>query len=157
MVRRLRGFAATGCRQVFFLVLGAGLMWANFVTPAASEGYYDVIIKKSELDCEGTCTIADMPKVFAQACAVAGGTLLYGDKCKIANPPEGVGNEEFIALADEVYEVHLKEQAKAAAATASEISMNAIQAALRDIRDRLQDKASAAAKEKPQGLGARTS
>src|SRR5262245_21270087 len=76
MVRRLRGFAATGCRQAFFLVLGAGLMWANFVTPAASEGYYDVTITKSELDCEGTCTIADMPKVFAQACQVAGGTLL---------------------------------------------------------------------------------
>jgi hypothetical protein len=99
-----------------------------------------------------------MPKVFAQACKVTGGTL-SGNQCRFNLPADTdlFGTSDFLVVAEDIFKAHLLEQAKAAAATASEISENAIQAALRDIRDRLQDKAATAAKEKPQGLGARSS
>jgi hypothetical protein len=171
MVRRLREIVAPGCRQAFFLVMAASLMWATLVTRAASETTTPetspgaslvideaLVITRGDFTCDGgvACTIANIPKVFAQACKVTGGTL-SGNQCLFDPAPSEFGTSSFLAVAEDIFEAHLLEQAKAAAATASQISMNAIQAAMRDIRDRLQDKAYTAVKEKPQGLGARSS
>ena len=157
MVRRLREIVAPGCWRVFFLALAASLMWAS---PGASLVIEEALVITRDFSCDGgvSCTIADMPKVFAQACKVTGGTL-SGNQCRFNLPADTdlFGTSDFLVVAEDIFKAHLLEQAKAAAATASEISENAIQAALRDIRDRLQDKAATAAKEKPQGLGARTS
>jgi len=164
----VRGVVATGCRQAFFLLIATTLTWATFVTRAASDtvtvetppsdvtssdGTSDIpTITRGEICSGGACTIASIPQVFAQACTVTGGTL-RGNQCLFSAET----SEGFAIIGQEIFEAHLLEQAKAAAATASQISMNAIQAAMRDIRDRLQNKASAAVKEKPQGLGARDS
>jgi hypothetical protein len=166
MVRRLREVAATGCPPASCLVIATSLMWATFATPAVSDTVTPpeitpiepLVITRGDFTCDGgaACTISSIPKVFAQACKVTGGTL-NGNQCVFDPPPSAFGTSDFLVVGQDIFEAHLLEQAKAAAATASEISENAIQAALRDIRDRLQDKAATAAKEKPQGLGARSS
>ena len=103
----------------------------------------------------GNGEFAKLPQIFSQACKVAGGALTAGG-CSFASlPNSGFGEASFLTIAESLFEAHLREQALAAAASASEVSMNAIQSALKDIRDRLQRKASSGmAGEPPQGLGA---
>jgi hypothetical protein len=104
----------------------------------------------------GNGEFANLPQIFSQACKVAGGALTAGG-CSFASlPNSGFGEASFLTIAESLFEAHLREQARAAAASASEISMNAIQSALKDIRDRLQRKASQGSGEAPQGLGARS-
>src|SRR5262249_53044512 len=154
-----------GPGQAFFLVLAASLMWATVVTRAASADTTTpetppsetLVITRGDIPCGDSgvgCAISNIPKVFAQACKISGGTL-SGNQCVFDPAPSEFGTQSFLSVGQDIFEAHLLEQAKGAAATASQISMNAIQAAMRDIRDRLQDKVSTAAKEKPQGLGAR--
>ena len=99
---------------------------------------------------------ANLPQIFSQSCKVAGGTLTAGG-CSFASLPNSeFGEASFITIAESLFEAHLREQARAAAASASEVSMNAIQSALKDIRDRIQRKASLGSGEAAQGLGARS-
>jgi hypothetical protein len=103
----------------------------------------------------GNGEFANLPQIFSQACKVAGGALTAGG-CSFASlPNSGFGEASFLTIAESLFEAHLREQARGAAASASEISMNAIQSALKDIRDRLQRKASLGSGEAPQALGAR--
>src|SRR5262245_36701421 len=117
MVRRLREIVAPGCWQVFFLVIAASLMWAS---PAASVLIdEDLVITRGNFSCDGgvSCTIADIPKVFAQACKVTGGTL-SGNQCRFNLPADSelFGTSDFLVVAVDIFEAHLLEQAKAAAA-----------------------------------------
>src|SRR5262249_57902311 len=95
------------------------------------------------------------PLIFSQSCKVGVGTLTAGG-CSFASLPNSeFGEASFITIAESLLEAHLREQARAAAASASEVSMNAIQSALKDIRDRIQRKVSlGSGGEPPQGLGA---
>src|SRR5262245_42721427 len=98
---------------------------------------------------------ANLPLIFSQSCKVAGGTLTAGG-CSFASLPNSeFGEASFITIAESLFEAHLREQARAAAASASEVSMNAIQSALKDIREKIQRKVSlGSGGQPPQGLGA---
>src|SRR5262245_53138528 len=97
--------------------------------------------------------ITDIPQIFAQACKATGG-VSNGNGCVFTTVPgRELGSLGFVTVAESIFEAHLLQQAQAAAQSASQVSMSAVQSALRDIRDRLQNKASAG-KQLPQGLGA---
>jgi hypothetical protein len=161
MVRSLRRMCATALHQAFALGIATAIVWA-FVPPAAAQRQPGLIITNGNIiDCLGNqaCItangIANVPNIFAQACKATGGTL-SGNQCLFAVLPSSDFRPlSFINIAEDIFEAHLLEQAKAAAASASQISESAVQTAIRDIRDSIQDKASAADKAAPQGLGAR--
>jgi hypothetical protein len=104
--------------------------------------------------CTQAEAIANIPKIFQQACTASGGTF-NGTGCVFPTlPGREFGPLSFVTIAQGIFAAHLLEQAQAGAQSASQVSMNALQSALRDIRDRLQNKASTAGLPKPQGLGA---
>src|SRR5262245_36509607 len=140
MVRRLREFVAPGRSQALFSALVVGLMWATFLTRAAAADTTTpetppsepLVITSGDFTCDGgvACAISNIPKVFAQACKVTGGTL-SGNQCVFDPAPSEFGTSDFLVIGEDIFEAHLLEQAKAAAATASQVSMNAIQSVMR--------------------------
>ena len=158
MLRWFRRVRAAALPQAFAVGIVTALVSATFVPRAAAQDRFTPIITNGNLSdcgnqaCSAAIALAGDPNIFAQACQISGGTL-SGNQCLF--PRSDAGPSSFVTVAQEVFEAHLLEQAKAAAASASQVSMSAVQAAIRDIRDSLQDKASAANKAAPQGLGAR--
>jgi hypothetical protein len=161
MVRSLRRVRAAALPQAFAVGIATALVWATFVSPAAAQHRGLTITNGNIIDCSGdqACVtangIANIPNIFAQACKTTGGTL-SGNQCLFAVlPSTNFQPLSFVTIAEDIFEAHLLEQAKAAAASASQVSLGAVQAAIRDIRDSIQDKVSAADKGAPQGLGMR--
>jgi hypothetical protein len=162
MLRSLRQVRATALPQAFALGIATALLWVSCVPRAAAQERPTPIITNGNISscpgnpaCSAATAITSIPNIFAQACQLSGGTL-SGTQCLFAGLPSSDGGPlSFVTVAQEIFEAHLLEQAKAAAASASQVSMSAVQAAIRDIRDTLQGKGSAAATAAPQGLGAR--
>jgi hypothetical protein len=152
------GVALPGLRRVIgptvehALVLAATILALfAFVPPSAQAA--DTVPPSCDQACAQAQAIANMPQIFAQACKAAGG-VFNGNGCVFATVPGSeFGPLTFVTVAQSIFTAHLLEQARAAAQSVSQVSMSAVESALRDIRDRLQNKASVS-KEAPQGLGA---
>lgn len=164
MLRCLRSLLVAGFHQTVVLLLASTLLSVTFAPRASAQEGRSLLITNGEIiSCEGNqqCAVAEniatIPKIFAQTCKTTGGTLIGNDCLFAVLPNPEFGRFSFITIAEAIFEAHLLEQAKAAAASASQISMGAVQTVIRDIRDKIQDKMSAATKEPPQGLGARYS
>ena len=164
MLRCLRSLLVARFHQTVVFVMALSLLAVTFVPRASAQENTSLVITNGEIidcdrnqQCQVAENIASIPKIFAQTCKTAGGTLIGNDCLFAVLPDPEFGQFTFITIAEAIFEAHLLEQAKAAATSASQISMSVVQTALRDIRDKIQDKASAKTKEPPQGLGARYS